>query len=164
MALLEAKFSSWTAWSDRGGLAGLKWPGVYAIRVSGARLSGKAFSWHNEICYFGMTNAAGGLKGRLKQFDNTIVGKKGHGGADRVRLKFQEYEELVGKLYVAVRPFECDVKSCRPSELRIMGEIVKLEYSCLAQFAERFARLPEFNDKKRSLKYSLTIGRPARKK
>jgi len=42
-----------------------------------------------------MTNSISGLKGRLKQFDNTIIGKAGHGGADRVRFKHQNYEQLI---------------------------------------------------------------------
>jgi hypothetical protein len=45
-------------------------------------IAGKHFSWRKEIIYVGMTNAIAGLKGRLKQFDNTILGKIGHGGAD----------------------------------------------------------------------------------
>ena len=42
------------------------------------------FDWIKEIIYIGMTNSKGGLKNRLQQFDNTIAGKTGHGGAQRV--------------------------------------------------------------------------------
>ena len=42
-----------------------------------------------------MTNSIAGIKGRLKQFDNTIIGKGGHGGADRVRYKYQDSNDLL---------------------------------------------------------------------
>jgi hypothetical protein len=35
-----------------------------------------------------------------------------------------------------------------------MGEVAKFEFACLAEYAERFNRLPEFNDKTKSLKFS----------
>ena len=69
------------------------------------------------------------------------------------------YKELVDKLFVAVAPFECDVKSNQPDDLRVMGEVAKFEYDCFAHFVEMVGKLPEFNNKKQSLKYSLTIGR-----
>jgi hypothetical protein len=33
-----------------------------------------------------------------------------------------------------------------------MGNVVKQEYECFAVFVEKFGKLPEFNDKKRSPK------------
>ena len=53
----------------------------------------------------------------------------------------------------------CNVKTNEPSDLRKMGQVTKLEYLCLAHFVETFGYLPEFNDKKRSPKYSLAKGR-----
>ena len=103
-----------------------------------------------------MTNSQAGLKGRLKQFDNTIVGKSGHGGADRFRFKHQNYQELVDQLFVSVCSFECDVKSNKPEDFRIMGDVAKFEYECFATYVEKFGKMPEFNDKKLSPKYSLT--------
>lgn len=105
-----------------------------------------------------MTNAVSGLKGRLKQFDNTISGKIGHGGADRVRFKYRNYKKLAQNLYVAVAPFKCDVASNEPRGLRRMGEVAKFEYLCFAEFVKRFGKLPEFNNKKSSPKYSKTVG------
>ena len=104
----------------------------------------------------GMTNSKAGLKGRLKQFDNTIIGKTGHGGADRLRFKHENYQDLVDKLYVSASSFQCDVKSNLPSDLRIMGEVAKAEHECFAIFVEKFRELPEFNNKSESPKYSLT--------
>jgi hypothetical protein len=106
-----------------------------------------------------MTNSAGGLRARLKQFDNTIVGKTGHGGADRVRYKHQIYQKLVEELYVSVAAFPCNVKSNQPRDLMVMGEVAKFEYDCFAEFVKKHGSLPEFNDKKSAPKYSLTIGR-----
>lgn len=140
----------------------MKYPGVYAIALSADpadHIAGSAFSWRSDIIYIGMTNAASGLRGRLKQFDNTIVGKTGHGGADRVRYKHRDYGILCQGLDVAVAPLKCDVTSNTPTDLRIMGEVAQFEYLCFAHFVELFGRLPEFNDKKEALKYSLTVAR-----
>jgi len=79
-------FSQWSRCQDRNTLPDLQYPGVYAIALSNDDISGKPFSWRPEIIYFGMTNSKGGLKSRLRQFENTIIGKNGHGGAHRVRF------------------------------------------------------------------------------
>ncbi len=147
----ERIFSAWKRWFNRNSLEGVKYPGVYCLAISDVELSGQEFKWIKEITYVGMTNSQGGLKSRLKQFDNTT----GHGGADRFRYKHQIYNNLVNQLYVSVCPFYCDVKSNRPDDLRIMGEVAKFEYDCMATYVEKFGHLPEFNDKRRSPKYSL---------
>lgn len=157
--MYEEQFTRWVAWNDRDTLDGIKYPGIYAAAITNQNISGHTFSWMPEIIYIGMTNAVSGLKGRLKQFDNTVIGKTGHGGADRVLYKHQDYEELKSNLYVSVRPFQCNVKSNEPADLRVMGEVAKFEYDCFACFVERYAELTEFNNKKQSPKYSLTIGR-----
>jgi len=74
-----------------------------------------------------------------------------HGGAARVRFKHRHYGRLVQRLFVSVLPVHCDVKSNQSGDLRLMG--VELEYICLARYAQRFNRLPEFNDKRRSPKH-----------
>lgn len=145
-------FSDWSKWCDRKELDRLEYPGVYAIALSNTDMTGKAFSWGPEVIYVGMTNAKGGLKSRLQQFDNTIKGGDGHGGGHRVRFKYPDYDKLTPRLYVSVHPHECDVESNKPGDLRIMGEVAKHEYECFAIFAETFKRLPEFNDKKKSPK------------
>ena len=75
-----------------------------------------------------------------------------------MRLKYQNYKELVNKLYVSVAPFTCNVKSHKPKDLRVMGEVAKFEYDCFAYFTELCGCLPEFNDYAKSPKYSLTLG------
>ena len=146
------KFSKWERWEERHSIPNLFLPGIYAIAYSDQDISGKAFSWRPEIIYFGMTNSRGGLRSRLRQFKNTIMGKRGHGGAHRVRYKYPKYLKLVRKLFVSVYSYKCNVQSNAPSDLLIMGAVAKHEYVCLARFVERFGRLPEFNDKKRSPK------------
>ena len=149
---MKDAFSNWARWSERNSLDRLQFPGVYVIVLSDPDISGAAFSWRPEVIYVGMTNSKGGLKSRLQQFDNTIMGGNGHGGGHRVRFKHPDYGTLAPRLYVSVWPHECNVESNRPVDLRIMGDVVKLEYECLAVFVETFDRLPEFNDKKRSPK------------
>jgi len=157
--MYEEKFSEWMSWDDRESAPEICSPGIYVCAVLDNDISKTQFSWLSEIMYIGMTNSIAGLKGRLKQFDNTIIGKRGHGGADRVRYKYQNYDELKNKLYVAVASFKCDVKSHNPSDLRVMGEVTKFEYDCFAHFVALYQALPEFNNKKLSPKYSLTLGR-----
>lgn len=154
--MINKDFTQWIKWENRNSLNGIKYSGIYCIAISETDLSEQDFEWISKITYVGMTNSKAGLKGRLKQFDNTIIGKSGHGGADRFRYKYENYQELVDKLYVSVCSFECDVKSNEPKDLRIMGEVAKFEYYCFAEYVEKFKKLPEFNDKKKSLKYSLT--------
>ena len=149
---MEKNFSKWFKWAERDQLPGLKYPGVYILAISSSNIAGQSFKWSSDVKYIGMTNSQGGLKSRLRQFDNTIRGKEGHGGACRFRYKYKQYEPLAKKLYVCACPIECDVKSFAPKDLRAMGEVAKLEYVCFAEYAKRFKSLPEFNDKKHSPK------------
>ena len=148
------RFSDWVKFDQRDELRNTDCPGVYAIAISTKNIAGTRFSWTKQISYFGFTNAAGGLRGRLSQFDNTLRDKSGpgHGGAQRFRRKYRNGNTLAKKLYVAVCPLKCDVSSNKPADLRLMGEVVRAEYSAFAKFVTLFGRLPEFNDKKRSLK------------
>jgi len=149
---MTKSFSNWTRWRDRDQLEGIKFPGVYVIALSGKDIATIPFRWSEKIIYIGMTNAKGGLKSRLQQFDNTINGKEGHGGAARVRFKHRDYNAIVSKLFVSVSRTECNVTSNKPSDLRLMGNVAQQEYECFAVFVKMFRRLPEFNDKKNSPK------------
>ena len=121
-------FSTWIRWSDRNRLGEiLEFPGVYAIALSDKDLASTPFEWSDEIIYIGMTNAKGGLKSRLQQFEDTIIGKTGHGGAERVRHKHRDYNILVPKLFVSVSYTECDVTSNKPSDLLFMGKVAHQE-------------------------------------
>ena len=159
----ETKFSVWSIWQSRNELKGIDYPGIYAIRISDKKITNRKFSWHKEIVYIGMTigmtNRISGLKGRLKAFDNTISGKRGHSGADRFRYKHQNYNLLTQKLFVSIAPFKANETTNKPRDLIIMGNVAKFEYQCFAQYVEAYKALPEFNDKKLSKRYSLTYGR-----
>lgn len=151
--MIERRFSRWHLWTERGELPTC--PGVYAIARSSESLGGRVFKFRDEIVYFGMTNAVFGLRGRLQQFDNTISGKRlAHGGADRVRHGFSSYARLVSKLYVSVACFHCDPASNLPADLRKVGSVARFEYLCFAEYVDCFGRLPRFNDKASSPKYS----------
>jgi hypothetical protein len=151
----DARFSVWKHWATRSQLRGLEFPGVYVIAISDVHLNDKPFAWRRDIAYVGMTNAVGGLSARLRQFDLTISGKRvAHGGADRVRQTHSDYQRLLPRLYVATRPIKCNVTSGAVRDLLLMGRVAQFEFQCLARYVERFGRLPLFNDKARSPKYS----------
>lgn len=155
---LQFQFSKWAKWSNRDKLENIKLPGIYCIAVSNSNIEGSAFSWLEEINYFGMTNSINGLKGRLKQFDNTIKGKTGHGGADRFMNEYNSYDTNVDNIHVAIDTFHCDVKSNEPEYLIMMGDVAKQEYVCIAEYVKQFRKLPKFNNKN-SPKYSAEIKR-----
>ena len=157
--MFEERFSNWARWSKRNELPGIRYPGVYVCALGPATDDDKSFSWRNDIVYIGMTNAKAGLRGRLEQFDSSWTGAPKHGGADRVRYKYQDYNALLELLFVAVAPSDCVVTSNKPSDLRVMAEVAKFEYDCMALFVEKYGELPEFNNKRTSPKYSLTIAR-----
>ena len=147
------KFSNWIKWSDRNKLNDLQYSGIYAISKNEHDISNNSFAWIREIIYIGMTKSKKGLKRRLRQFDNTIFGKgNNHIGGKRVRCKYKDYEKLIKCLYVAVRPFKCDVNSNKVKDLLIMGKVAEYEYICFAEYVKRFGTLPEFNNKKLSPK------------
>ncbi len=145
-------FSKWKPTEKREELDGLDYPGVYALAISSESLLNKPFSLIKQIVYFGMTNSGNGLRGRLNQFHNTIIGKIGHGGAERFLFKYKNYYILKKKLFVSVNFAECDVISNKPEDLCRMGDVANFEYICFAEYAKKFGRLPEFNDKKLSPK------------
>lgn len=149
---MASPFSSWHCWDRRSKIPGKEFPGIYAIALSKRDISDQRFSWKPEVIYIGMTNSVGGIKSRLQQFQSTILGGDAHGGASRVKYKHKKYDKLAPFLYVAASFTACDVKSNKPKDLKLMGEVAKQEYDCFAAFAKRFNRLPEFNDKKRSPK------------
>jgi hypothetical protein len=149
---MKPKFSKWISWAERDKLSDIKYPGVYALAVSEKDLSNTKYKLIQEIKYFGMTNSGGGLKSRLKQFDNTIIGKRGHGGAKRFLYEYKKHKDFAQKLFVSVCPVVCNVKSNNPKDLLLMGEIAWREYYCFAQYAKKYNKLPKFNDKKLSPK------------
>jgi hypothetical protein len=147
-------FSNWYKFDQRQAIENGQYPGIYALAISSSDLSGKPFALIKEIEYFGMTNSKAGLRGRLTQFNNTLrdIPGLGHGGAERFRYDHEDGDALAKMLYVALCPFKCDVSSTARIDLETMGDVARAEYVALANYAERFGRLPRYNDKKNSPK------------
>ncbi len=141
------KFSKWVRWEDRKDLEGVKrkLPGVYMLAMTSENITGQDFKFREEIVYVGMTNSQSGLKGRLKQFDNTIRHKEGHGGGQRFRNDYRNYKQILKELFVSVGYYKCDVAAKEPKDLLVMGKVAKLEYECFAKYKEMFGELPKFN-------------------
>jgi|ETN02SMinimDraft_2_1059926.scaffolds.fasta_scaffold337395_1 hypothetical protein len=111
-------FSKWYKWEDRKDIfftsrgpfsENEKCSEIYAIAISDENLSDKPFDINNKkIVYFGMTHQKNGLMGRLNQFDNSlqypIKKGPGHGGADRMKYCFRDYDRLIPLLFVSVLP------------------------------------------------------------
>jgi hypothetical protein len=152
------EFSNWRMWKDRNNLIGKdKCIGIYCIAYSEKDISNNLFGWIPQIVYIGVTNSIGGLKSRLLQFHKTIEGKLQHGGADRFKEGYRHLSSNVifSNLYVAVCPFYCNVESNEEKDFHIMGEVAKSEYVCFAEYVKHHGKLPKFNDKKNSKKFSL---------
>lgn len=142
------KFTKWIQWKDKDSIVDLKYPGVYCLKISGEDLSGNEIDWTSDLQYIGMSNSKAGMKGRLKQFDNSINDRHGHGGALRFKTNYENYNQLVEKLDVSVRIFKCDVTSNKPVDLRKMGQIAEFEYICIAKYIENHGDYPEFSNKR----------------
>lgn len=150
----EYPITKWHKWDWRNDIPALNFPGIYIVAKSDIDIADQSFAWLPEIIYIGMSNSKGGIKSRLAQFDKTLRGSICHGGADRVLHKYRDYNDLKETLYVSVLVLPCDVRSEKPEDLRLMGKVCSLEYECFAEFIERYGQLPEFNDQKRSPKFS----------
>lgn len=156
---MNMNFTKWQLWTIRNNLGEiLRYSGIYVVRFCSETLpENSPFQWAKEIIYVGMTNSIAGLKSRLAQFDKTMrTPWVTHGGADRVRLKYQDYNRFARSAYVAVCHIGCDVTSNRQDDLKLMGKVAELEYLALAKYVEKFVVLPEFNNKKGKKKYSKT--------
>lgn len=130
-----------------------KYPGVYLIAWTDENLTGKKIKL-KDIFYVGMSNARKGLSSRLKQFIDGIEKNNAHSAAMRF---FKEYSgnkpfskiKVHKQFYMVSSAFQCDVnKETRtPKDLRIMGEICRMEYFLLAHIKEKIAKEPELNKK-----------------
>lgn len=152
--LRSYSFSTWERWKNRNQLSGMERPGIYVIAKSKEALKGKPFSWKKEIAYIGMTAGKGGLRSRLRQFDDTLRGRGvGHGGAVRAHKHHKNREVLMNHLYVAVmtQPPICHSASSEKQK-KAKGAIYGLELFCLAEYICRHKEIPQFNDWARSPK------------
>jgi hypothetical protein len=130
-----------------------KYPGVYLIAWTEKNLTGQEIELE-DIFYVGMSNARKGLLSRLKQFIDGVEKNNGHSAGMRF---FKEYSNNVSlskmqtgkRFYIVTSTFECDVnkKTRTANDLKVMGDICRLEYYLLAAIKERIGKEPELNKK-----------------
>lgn len=145
--------TKWYKWVYRNEIANKRQPAVYFIAFSDKDISSEDFAIIEDIVYIGMTISVSGLKGRLDQFEHAMRGKNGiHGGAERVRFKHTNPDDFFNKAYISAKIFEISPSKNKPDDWRIKGDCVEHEYKSFAEYLEKYQRLPEFNDQKRSKK------------
>ena len=108
----------------------------------------------SDIFYVGMSNAKGGVKGRLKQFINGIEKNTSHSAGMRF---FKEYchnkpfssTNSIKNFYFIPQCLKCNVtkEERTPNDLQTMGEVARLEYYLLAHIKENNKNEPELNKK-----------------
>lgn len=128
-------------------------PGVYLIAYSDVNLEGGGIN-SKDVFYVGMANSKRGVFQRLRQFYQGITINRSHSGGKRF---FREYAGGVSygvlnnrkKFYFSFLSIPCEVlKSERlGDDLRIMGEVAKLEYDVLAYIKDKTDKEPELNKK-----------------
>jgi len=129
------------------------YPGIYLLAFTDKNLDGEIVK-PSDIFYIGMSNARKGLTSRVKQFLNGIEKNGSHSAGMRFYkenskgIAFSECSHL-SKFYIASSTFKCDVNKLTrtPSDLRIMGDICKLEYHLLAHIKEVTNAEPKLNKK-----------------
>ena len=143
-------FLKWVKWENRGNIANMGFPGIYAIAITDKNLDNADFNWH-DVVYIGMSTSRKGLKDRLYFLDKAINGKsKDHSGGKRMYEKLGNYETWSRKMFVVTQIIPCNVNKDRgrtPEDLIKMGWIAFLEYEALAKYKEITGNEPTFNKK-----------------
>lgn len=129
------------------------YPGIYLLAFSDRNLEGEVVK-PSDIFYVGMSNARKGLTSRVQQFINGIEKTGSHSAGMRFYkenskgIAFSECNHLE-KFYIISSTFKCDVNklSRTPNDLRIMGDICRLEYYLLAYIKEVTNTEPNLNKK-----------------
>lgn len=129
------------------------YPGIYLLAFTDKNLEGEIVK-PSEIFYIGMSNARKGLTSRVKQFLNGIEKNGSHSAGMRFYkenskgIAFSECSHLK-KFYIVSSTFKCNVNKLTrtPNDLRIMGDICKLEYHLLAHIKEVTNAEPKLNKK-----------------
>lgn len=129
------------------------YPGIYLLAFTEKDLDGKKVE-ANDVFYVSMSNARKGIKSRVKQFLNGIEKNGSHSAGMRF---YKEHSKGIPfsncnhreKFYIVSSTFECNVnKETRaPHDLRIMGDICRLEYYLLAHIREITKEEPQLNKK-----------------
>lgn len=129
------------------------YPGIYLLAFTDKNIEGEIVK-PSDIYYVGMSNARKGLTSRVKQFLNGIEKNGSHSAGMRFYKEnsngkaFSESNHLE-KFYIVSSTFKCDVNKLTrtPNDLRIMGDICKLEYEIIAHVKEVTNEEPELNKK-----------------
>jgi len=129
------------------------YPGIYLLAFTDKNLDGEIVK-PSDIYYVGMSNARKGLTSRVKQFLNGIEKNGSHSAGMRFfkensnGIAFSECNHL-GKFYIVSSTFKCNVHKLTrtPSDLRIMGDICRLEYQIIAHIKELTNAEPKLNKK-----------------
>jgi hypothetical protein len=129
----------------------LKYPGVYLVAYTSKNLTGRKAT-PSDVFYVGMSNSAGGLRQRLKQFKKGIEVNGLHSAA---MYFFRRYcgsrpfsEAQTGKrLFFTALAIPCVSKKseAKPDDLREMGHVACLEYYALAHVAAKTTKNPALN-------------------
>jgi hypothetical protein len=132
--------------------ADLKFPGVYLLAYSATPNIEGSIIKAKDVLYVGMSNAAGGVRQRLKQFRAGIEKNGLHSGAMRFYREYGGGKPFLRvkshkQLYFAALTFECEGNKglAEPDDLRLMGHINCLEYYAIAHIAERTGKRPALN-------------------
>lgn len=129
------------------------YPGIYLLAFTDRNLEGKIVK-PSDIFYVGMSNARKGLISRVQQFINGIEKNGSHSAGMRFYkensngIAFSKCNHLE-KFYIVSSTFKCDVNKLTrtPKDLRIMGDICRLEYYLLAHIKELANAEPILNKK-----------------
>ncbi len=123
---------------------GNSYPGVYILAYTEKDIKDQVPALH-DVYYIGMSNAKAGLQSRLNQFMDGIEKGKGHSAGNRFFKKINNGIPYSGsskkeKLYFCALTIETNgYKETRtPEDLRMMGEICRLEYYLMAKFKSQF--------------------------
>jgi hypothetical protein len=150
---MSNKNTKWFSWEKRNTIPNRNQPAIYYIAYIDKNIEGQAFNYIEEIVYIGMTISKNGLKGRLDQFQKAMFGSEGvHGGAERVRFKYKNAKSFFDNAYVSACIFEISKNRNTADDWRIKGDCVGHEYKSFADYIDKYKKLPEFNDQKKSKK------------
>lgn len=129
------------------------YPGIYLLAFTDKNLEGETVK-PSDIFYVGMSNARKGLTSRVQQFLNGIEKNGSHSAGMRFYkenskgIAFSECNHL-GKFYIVSSTFKCNVNKLTrtPNDLKIMGDVCRLEYYLLAHIKEITNSEPTLNKK-----------------
>jgi len=129
----------------------LQYPGVYLLAYTAAKLNNKPVAVR-DVFYVGMSNSAGGVRQRLKQFKVGIENNTSHSGARRFFKDHNQNRAFTiantGKrFYFVALTIEClsDKATASPDDLRQMGHVTCLEYYAIAHVAKQTGKRPALN-------------------